>query len=124
MGEQIVVLSANCQGLQDHKKAYDVLHYYKDIKPDILCLQDTHWVSEDESRIRSIWGNECFLNGCKTNARGVAIFLGDQFEFKVHNVHKDTEGSLIAIDIKISDYEIKLINVYGPNKDSLCFITN
>ena len=86
-GDQIVVLSANCPGLRDHSKTCDVLNYFKEKKPDILCLQDTHWVNQDESKIRKIWNNECIIHGFKTNARGVAILFGDKFEYKIYNTY-------------------------------------
>ena len=37
-----MLMSANCQGIRDYRKRLDVLNYYKEMKVDILCLQDTH----------------------------------------------------------------------------------
>ena len=54
-GKNIVVLSVNCQGLRTLSKRIDVLNYLKDKKPDILCLQDTHWLSTDIKEIKKIW---------------------------------------------------------------------
>ena len=47
-----MVLSVNCQGLQTRLKRTDVLNYFKDKQPDIVCLQDTHWISEDLPEIK------------------------------------------------------------------------
>ena len=69
------IISANCQGLRDINKRTDVLHYFAEIGPDILCLQDTHWLSEDQKLIKPLWEGECLLNGSQTNSRGVAILI-------------------------------------------------
>ena len=41
-GIKVKVLSANCQGLQDSKKCFDVINYFKESNAGIICLQDTH----------------------------------------------------------------------------------
>lgn len=120
IGESIKVLSANCQGLRDMKKRVDVLNYFKERKVDILCLQDTHWVDKDEPLIRSIWGNNCIIHGFKTNARGLAILFGGKVEYKINNIDKSVTN-MLTVDIKISDIELKLVNIYGPNTDSPAF---
>ena len=40
--DEIKVLSANCRGIKDKKKRYDVLNYLQNMSADIICLQDTH----------------------------------------------------------------------------------
>ena len=37
-GIKVKVLSANCQGLQDSKKCFDVLNYFKESNAGIICL--------------------------------------------------------------------------------------
>ena len=57
------VISANCQGFRDFKKRNDVLNYFADNRPDILCLQDTHWLTDEHQLVKKIWQGECLLNG-------------------------------------------------------------
>ena len=121
IGETITVLSANCQGLRDIKKRNDVLNYLKDKNPDIVCLQDTHWIDTDEPQIRQLWGNECVIHGLKTNSRGVAILFVKHFEYNIDHIEKFNDGNMISIDIKLSDLKLKIINLYGPNQDSPTF---
>ena len=71
-GNKIRVLSANCQGLQNKQKRLDVLNYFGQKDVNILCLQDTHWTDKDLKDIKNIWFGDCYIHGCKTNARGVA----------------------------------------------------
>ena len=76
MLNSILVLSANCRGLQSMKKRTNVLTYFKETKANIVCLQDTHWTETDLPSVSQIWGNRCYIHGSKTNARGVAILFG------------------------------------------------
>ena len=103
-GEEIMVLSANCQGLQNKNKRKDVLDYLYNTKAAILCLQDTHWTPRDESNIRSLWKGECVLNGASSNSRGVAVLFNTNFEYKLLSVYKDNEGNMISLDIDYWGY--------------------
>ena len=122
------IILANCQGLRDINKQTDVLNYFADIKPDILCLKDRHWLSEDKKIIKILWAGECLLSSSQTNTRGVAILINKTFENKIISVQRDISGNLISASLSINEFSIKIINIYGPNKDYpgvsclICFI--
>ena len=80
--DRIVVLSANCQGLRTYEKRVDVLSYFKNTNASIICLQDTHLLENDRSSIRQIWP-ECYINGSKTNSRGVLILFNNNFQYEI-----------------------------------------
>ena len=82
-GNSIKVLSANCQGLRNMEKRRDVLSYLKDKNANIVCLQDTHLIEDDMMAVTDLWNNEVYINGGKTNSRGVAILLNNNFEYEV-----------------------------------------
>ena len=71
----IKVSSANVQGIRDLKKQIDVLTYLlKDA--NIVCLQDTHLTSADMHSLRTTFPEcEIFIEGNKTNSRGILILL-------------------------------------------------
>ena len=115
------IASMNCRGLADHTKRRDVLHFLKSKKHSIYCLQDVHWDKNIESRVRAEWGLECFFSSFKSNARGVAILFNNNFEFNVHRSCNDPNGNFLALHIEVSDMNITLINIYGPNKDEPFF---
>ena len=118
-GEQIIVSSVNCQGLQTMKKRIDVLDYLKKTKSHIICLQDTHLTKKDLRSVHTLWNNECYLHGIKTDSRGVAILFNKNFEYRVLNTIEDEIGNMITLDLKISnDFTIRIINIYAPNTDS------
>ena len=117
-GEELMVLSANCQGLQNKNKRHDVLHYFRQTNAAIICLEDTHWIDSDESFVKTIWKGGCFLCGKTSNSRGVAIFLSSNFEYNIRSKSRDSEGNMISLDIDIANISLKLLNLYAPNKDS------
>ena len=117
VGNNIVVLSANCQGLRTYEKCQDVILYMKEKQPHIVCLQDTHWLESDENRIKNIWGNEVYISEGKTNSRGVAILLNNNFEYKVLSCDNDINGNFLGLHLKLSSMTIYLLTIYGPNKD-------
>ena len=117
----IKIISANCQGLRDKKKRVDVLNYFADIGPDILCLQDTHWLTEDITFIKQIWAGECILNGVRSNSRGVAILFGQKIDYELLEIERDQNGNLLLILLKTCDVNILVINICAPNNDCPAF---
>ena len=87
-------------------------------------MQDTHFTADEENFIQTKWGYKCFFSSYRSNARGVSIFLTDSFEYVVHNVHKDNNGNMIALNITIEKLKLTLINIYAPNEDSPHFFSN
>ena len=119
LSNTVRVLSANCRGLREKNKRNDVLNYLKDLKADIICLQDTHWVESDLRALKSIWNHELLIHGKNTNSRGVAILFSNKMEYKITDTFKDNLGNVLAININISnDFNFFIINTYGPNNDN------
>ena len=52
---ELKILSFNVQGLGGIKKQKDVFNYLQNKNFDILCLQDTHFTSDQEIHIRNRW---------------------------------------------------------------------
>ena len=115
------MLSANCQGLNNKGKRYDVLNYIKEANVNIACLQDTHLIESMESTVKNEWDGEVYLNGHRSNARGVAILISNNFEYEVIKIEKDAEGNLLVIDLEIEKTKFRIINLYGPNIDNVDF---
>ena len=75
---EIKIVSANCQGLHDLKKKRkkkDVLHFYREQKCNILCLQDT------EKRLQFIYKQSLERNKNKKCFRNIYAPLGAKFRF-------------------------------------------
>ena len=125
MSQEILkIQSLNCRGLRNKTKRYDVFNYLKNLKADIICLQDTHLIESDWNECRNLWGGEVILHGQRTNARGVAILINTTFEYKIIRIEKDNQGNAIILDLKIQDIILRLITIYGPNSDDVTFYNN
>ena len=111
----------NCQGPRDMKKRADVLKYLEDLESEVCCLQDTHWLTEDKKSVKNQWQGECFLNGQKSNSRGVAIMLKKNFKYKANSMKVDNNGNFISVLLTVNELSFHLININAPNSDSLDF---
>ena len=120
LSDKITVLSANCQGLRTYEKRVDVSSFLKDTNASIVCLQDTHLLETDKSSIRQIWP-DCYINGSKSNSRGVIILFNNNFEYKILDTYKDDDGNILQLLINLGSFTLNLINIYAPNKDNLNF---
>lgn len=61
MTNQLKIISVNCQGLGDKRKCQDVLMNLKLKKYNVYFIQDTHFTTEEENYIETMWGHEVFF---------------------------------------------------------------
>ena len=57
------------------------------------------------------------LTPLTSQSRGIAIFLNNNFDYKVHNKLDDTSCNFLALDITFSNTRVCLVVIYGPNED-------
>ena len=117
VGEKIKIICLNCQGLGIEKKRRQIIHNMRTKNFSIICLVDTHFAKDQERRLTSEWGYKTFFSSFNKQSRGVAIFLNNNFEFKIHSYFNDTNGNLLILDIEIDKHRITLATLYGPNND-------
>ena len=109
------ICSYNCNGLGSYKKRKDIFDFLRAEKCNIYLLQETHLPHKSENFIRSAWGLPVFLAGSDTNKNGVAILFSNNFEYKVHNVHRDPQGCYLIMDVEFLKKRVTLVNIYGPS---------
>ena len=63
--------------------------------------------------VKELWNNDVYLNGGKTNSRGVAILLNNNFEYEILACNKDKNGNYLNLLVKLSSMKINLITLYG-----------
>ena len=124
MADLLSITSMNCRGLHGDEKRRDVFDYLRALNSNIYCLQDTHLKHTEEFIIRSQWGYECVVGGCRSDARGVAILFNSNFTLNVVKTEADPGGNWIVVKIIINDSSVVLANVYGPNADDPLFYEN
>ena len=121
IANSIRVLSANCQGLRNFEKRTDVISYFRERNANIVCLQDTHLTEKDTRAVKNIWGGDVYLCGEKTNSRGIAVLLNNNFEYEVLSHRRDKNGNYLNLTLKLSSMTLNLVALYGPNNDSPSF---
>ena len=112
------VLSANCQHLRHMSKRRNVLNYLDKLESNIICLWETHLVNKVLGTLRNIWEGECLINGDKTNARGLAILIKPNFEYKIVNTLCNEDGNMIILDLTNGEMSYCLIIAYALTVDS------
>ena len=117
IGESISIISFNCQGIRNKGKRYDVINYLQNTGAKIICLQDTHLIQTDMATLKNDWNGNIYLNGSKTNARGVVILISNSLEYKITHTEMDAVGNMLLLDITVCNIKIRLLNIYGPNTD-------
>lgn len=119
MANNFKIVSLNCRGLRDKGKKKDVFNYLRQLKHNIYCLQDTHLTVNDINDVRNVWGYDCYVAGKRTDARGVAVLVNNNFEYKLIEEILDPDGNYIILKLEIEkQFTITLVNIYGPNGDN------
>ena len=117
MSGKITIFSQNCQGLANPQKRRAIFRHVRAKKYNIVCLQDVHIQSQQESYVKAEWGYDAFFSCYNSSSRGVLILLNNNFEHKVEKVKSDPNENYIILDINIDGKKFTLVNLYGPNDD-------
>ena len=67
--KKLKILLTNVRGLRQQKKRADFWLKYKELKDDIICLQETHLVEADTHELKLEWNIEYLNGGSSTNSR-------------------------------------------------------
>ena len=88
----------------------------------ICCLQETHFRHRDTYRLKVRgWKKILHANGNQKKA-GIAILISDKIDFKIKTTKRDKEGHYIMIKGSIQEEDIKIVNIYAPNKGASQYI--
>ena len=98
-------MSLNCRGLGSLEKRRDVLNYIKQKQFSIYFLQDTHFTENDYEQIRAFWGYNIYISPGRSDARGTAILLNNNFE---HHVKMNSKMKMAVINV-CNKYDILLV---------------
>ena len=107
--------SLNINGLRTNSKQESI---FKNLKSDILCLQETRWDKTNEINCMKLWEGDIYTNNGTGKSCGVAILVKKGIIENVNCVHKDENGRCLIIDGTIDNVKLRLINVYAPNKEN------
>ena len=124
--EQLEIVSLNVRGLGDLKKRRKVFNYLKNIKAEIICLQETHSRKTEEELWAKQWNGSIYFSHGSTNARGVCVLIRGTLGAKIIQVYRDdndnkvqldSQGRAIILEVEDKELQFTLCNIYAPNKD-------
>ena len=102
-------------------RRWELFHYLHLKQFPVVLLQETHSTYAQEAIWRSQWGKSIWFSHGTSKSTGVAILIGGNFYYEVHDVISDEEGSFLIMDVTLGEQRITLVNLYGPNKDDTIF---
>ena len=117
----IKVCTFNVNGLGEYRKRRHVFEYLKHNKYGICFLQELHCKNTTIDTWEKEWGGKAFFSGNSLNSTGIGILFDSNITFTVLEYKEIISGRLQVLKINISDMDIVLINIFGPNKDDLNF---
>ena len=109
--------SLNVCGLNNRIKRKKLFRQIQVRKMDIFFLQETYSTDETVRTWATEWGGKIYYSHGVSNARGVAILIGNRFVGEVLEVIRDTEGQFLILKCKIDDMLFGIMNGYAPNQD-------
>ena len=119
MDDTLKIASLNCRGLGGFHKRRDVFSFLRDKNFSIYLLQDTHFTCDIEGRVSGEWGYDCYFSSFRSNSRGVAILINNNFEYKMIDMLKgNDDGNVLILKIAAFEKEFVIICLFGPNEDN------
>jgi exonuclease III len=117
MDTKYKIVTLNVNGLRDAGKRSRIFTLLKLKNPEIVLLQETHCTSLTMAKQwEQEWGGKCFWSFGSARAKGVAIMLNPNLQYKIEHFEYDNDGRLLVLDLNCSDTRFRVLNIYAPNK--------
>ena len=117
--EKLEIISVNVRGLNCVEKRTKLYDWLRDIKVDIIFLQETHYIEKNELRYNSRWfGNSIHNFSDSVYSRGVSILFIKDMNVEIINIHKSADARKLLVNVKYEGNIFTLVNVYAPTNDN------
>ena len=93
----IKCISINCHGLRDSSKCRNIFHWLRNLKPDVVFLQESHLLKRDKAVLQKEWEGLVFISPGESHTAGVIMVFSKRLNVNL----------------------IMSSNVYAPNQVSL-----
>ena len=117
----VAIASYNVRGIREYNKRHKIFKLIKERAFDIVFLQETHTVKNDEKIYKSQYGGQIFYSHGTSNSRGCAVLIRKNLTTTIHRSIKDPDGRYLILDVTIQDLRCTLCNVYAPNTDDVAY---
>lgn len=114
----ISLASFNVNGLNIQSKRRAIFRKVKQLKYDIVCLQETHSTFKSAKFWEHEWGGgQCFFAHGASNSKGVAIMVSRSFSGECELLEIDKNGRYIIVKVTTDVNDFTLCSVYAPTRD-------
>lgn len=115
-------ISLTIYGLKSPYKRRSMWQEAKQLKADMLCVQETHFIDKKQPKCTDKLFPNVFTASASTKKQGVLLAIKHLVAFQLHNIIKDKEGRYIILICDLYNVTYTLVNLYAPNSGQLPFI--
>jgi len=121
--KDVHIITLNCQGLRNRDNRDTLFSWLQCCKVEVLCLQETHAISEQEftSWLSSATdeglnpgGYKCVSSPGTNRSCGVAILYHPKLELVGSS--RDQDGRFVRCELSHEEHHFQICNIYGPNR--------
>ena len=109
------------RGLNDNFKRRKIFRYLHEKRVDIALVQETHSTKNVEKIWKNEWGGKIYFDHGESNARGVAILMGNNIPVEIKKCMGSQTGPFLILEAVIKETKAILANIYGPNSNDPAF---
>lgn len=118
MHTSLSIITLNVRGLNNILKCIKLSEWFKDLKYDIILLQETYFTQDKNEITKNLWEKEHahHVFSDSSHSRGVSILFNPLLNAEVLNIHKSMDARKLLINVNIGGTVFCIVNVYAPNK--------
>ena len=116
--QQLKIGTFNVNGIRSNiMKREAIFQSIKELKFNVIALQETHLLDEDLQALQNIWQGPIIISEGTSNSKGLCILFDRYFDDDKINITFKNDRILIC-DCKIGTEVIYFCNIYAPNDDT------
>ncbi len=115
------LVSWNVKGVNSAIKSSKILMHLRDLKADVIFLQETHLRTTDIPRNKRAWMGHLFHSKFSQRARGAAIIIHKRVMFELTETIIDSNGRFVMVLGKLQNIPVILASIYAPNGIMMSF---
>lgn len=120
----VKICTYNARGLRDNVKRKQLMLLLKHKKLDVIFVQETHALQQDEKIWRAQWGCDIIFANASSHSKGVMIMIRKGLDCIKSDSILDETGRFIITEVNVEDVSLILCTVYAPNIDTPSFFLN
>ncbi|OCT70302.1 hypothetical protein XELAEV_18037225mg [Xenopus laevis] len=113
---ELTIISHNVRGLNSPTKRSVAAKYYRNLKADIIALQETHLADGSSFPYLHKQYSQVYYTTFPSKRRGVAFYIKSALGFQMTTVVKDPNSQYIILQGTLLGKFYTLVNVYAPSE--------